>query len=134
MADIYGNKKGIKDSVLTELLSLYEVKIAPTELISQDLALRLADISEYINREISLYITRSGQIMSISIGSNESVELLPVDGRRGSNRLSGIRCVHTHPSGSSKLSGVDYSALKNNKFDAMITIGISSPDISNSLM
>lgn len=48
--------------------------------------------------------------------------------------MSGVRCVHTHPNGNPLLSGVDISALKNNRFDAMIAVGVTSPDISQSQM
>ena len=50
------------------------------------------------------------------------------------SRLSGVRCVHTHPGGNPNLSGVDISALKNNRFDAMVAIGVTSPDFTQSVM
>ena len=134
MREILGNKKGIRDSVLNELIALYDVQVPLGQLISAELALKLADITEFINREISLYISRSGQITNIVIGGNDSVELPAVEGRRGIGRLSGIRCVHTHPNGNPVLSGVDFSALKNNKFDAMVTIGVTAPDYTQSII
>ena len=75
MREILGNKKGIRDSVLNELIALYDVQVPLGQLISAELALKLADITEFINREISLYISRSGQITNIVIGGNDSVEL-----------------------------------------------------------
>ena len=102
------------------------------QLVSQELAVKLADITEYINREISVYITRSGQIIEIAVGDNATVELPSFSGRRGAGRLSGIRCIHTHPGGNPYLSGVDISALKNNKYDAMVAIGVVSPDFTKS--
>lgn len=132
MNEILGNKKGIRDSVLNELLTLYDMQVPLGQLISTELALKLADITEFIKREISLYISRSGQITNIVIGGNDSVELPAVEGRRGAGRLSGIRCVHTHPNGNPALSGVDFSALKSNKFDAMVTIGVTAPDYTQS--
>ena len=113
---------------------MYDVQVPLGQLISAELALKLADITEFINREISLYISRSGQITNIVIGGNDSVELPAVEGRRGIGRLSGIRCVHTHPNGNPVLSGVDFSALKNNKFDAMVTIGVTAPDYTQSII
>lgn len=132
MREISGNKKGIRDSVLAELQKLYDLQ--SPQLVSPELALKLADITEFINREISVYITRSGQIIEISIGDNATVELPTFSGRRGAGRLSGIRCVHTHPGGNPNLSGVDISALKNNKYDAMVAIGVASPDITQSTL
>ena len=128
MREIKGNIKGIRDSVIAELQKLYDMQ--SPQLVSQELAVKLADITEYINREISVYITRSGQIIEIAVGDNATVELPSFSGRRGAGRLSGIRCIHTHPGGNPYLSGVDISALKNNKYDAMVAIGVVSPDFT----
>ena len=130
MREIKGNIKGIRDSVIAELQKLYDMQ--SPQLVSQELAVKLADITEYINREISVYITRSGQIIEIAVGDNSTVELPSFSGRRGAGRLSGIRCIHTHPGGNPYLSGVDISALKNNKYDAMVAIGVVSPDFTKS--
>lgn len=130
MREIKGNIKGIRDSVIAELQKLYDMQ--SPQLVSQELAVKLADITEYINREISVYITRSGQIIEIAVGDNATVELPSFSGRRGAGRLSGIRCIHTHPGGNLYLSGVDISALKNNKYDAMVAIGVLSPDFTKS--
>ena len=130
MREIKGNIKGIRDSVIAELQKLYDMQ--SPQLVSQELAVKLADITEYINREISVYITRSGQIIEIAVGDNAAVELPSFSGRRGAGRLSGIRCIHTHPGGNPYLSGVDISALKNNKYDAMVAIGVVSPDFTKS--
>lgn len=130
MREIKGNIKGIRDSVIAELQKLYDMQ--SPQLVSQELAVKLADITEYINREISVYITRSGQIIEIAVGDNATMELPSFSGRRGAGRLSGIRCIHTHPGGNPYLSGVDISALKNNKYDAMVAIGVVSPDFTKS--
>ncbi len=130
MREIKGNIKGIRDSVIAELQKLYDMQ--SPQLVSQELAVKLADITEYINREISVYITRSGQIIEIAVGDNATVELPSFSGRRGAGRLSGIRCIHTHPDGNPYLSGVDISALKNNKYDAMVAIGVISPNFTKS--
>lgn len=130
MREIKGNIKGIRDSVIAELQKLYDMQ--SPQLVSKELAVKLADITEYINREISVYITRSGQIIEIAVGDNATVELPSFSGRRGAGRLSGIRCIHTHPGGNPYLSGVDISALKNNKYDAMVAIGVLSPDFTKS--
>lgn len=130
MREIKGNIKGIRDSVIAELQKLYDMQ--SPQLVSQELAVKLADVTEYINREISVYITRSGQIIEIAVGDNATVELPSFSGRRGARRLSGIRCIHTHPGGNPYLSGVDISALKNNKYDAMVAIGVVSPDFTKS--
>lgn len=134
MKEILGNLKGLRNSVIEELKTVYDIKLSSGQLLTVELALKLADITEFINREISVYINRSGQIISVAVGNNESVDLPNADGRRKQTRLNGIRCVHTHPNGNSALSGVDISALKNNRFDAMIAVGVTSPDYTQSMI
>ena len=96
--------------------------------------MRMADVTDFINREVSVYLSRSGQVLAVAVGNDQSVELPPVEGRRGTSRLSGVRCVHTHPNGNANLSGVDISALKKNRFDAMVAIGVTSPNFSESVL
>lgn len=132
--NIYGNLKGIRNSVIEELKTLYELRLDAGQLVTAELALKLADITDFINREVSVYISRSGQVLAVAVGDDQSVELPPIEGRRGVSRLSGVRCIHTHPNGNPALSGVDISALKNNRFDAMVAIGVTSPDFAQSTL
>ena len=132
--EIYGNLKGIRNSVIDELKTFYDIRIEGGSLLNTELAMRMADVTDFINREVSVYLSRSGQVLAVAVGNDQSVELPPVEGRRGTSRLSGVRCVHTHPNGNPKLSGVDISALKNNRFDAMVAIGVTSPNFSESVL
>lgn len=132
MKEILGNLKGIRNSVIEELQTFYDIKIESGQLLNTGLALKMADVTEFINREVSVYINRSGQVVSVAVGDSETVDLPNVDSRRKNSRLNGIRCVHTHPNGNPDLSGIDISALKSNRFDAMIAIGVTSPDYTQS--
>lgn len=132
--EIYGKLKGIRNSVIDELKTFYDIRIEGGSLLNTELALRMADVTDFINREVSVYLSRSGQVLAVAVGNDQSVELPPVEGRRGTSRLSGVRCVHTHPNGNPNLSGVDISALKNNRFDAMVAIGVTSPNFSESVL
>ena len=62
-------------------------------------------------------------MVDIAIGDDKSVTLQALNRRRGVDRLSGIRCIHTHPNGSTSLSGVDVSSLLTLRFDGMGVIG-----------
>lgn len=86
----------------------------------------MAELTEKINREIAVYIDRKGNITDISIGDSSTVSLPSFEGRRNLSRLSGIRCVHTHPSGGGMVSVVDLSSMKNLRLDAMIAIGVKN--------
>ena len=101
---IYGNKEGIRDSLLAKLETLYDIEIpaevfAPAELLDV-----LAAFTCAINREISIYVSRSGEVLDITIGGVSSVELKDMHLRRNTKRLSMVRCIHTHPGGNPQLS------------------------------
>ena len=132
--EIYGNLKGIRNSVIEELKTFYDLRLESGQLVTAELGARMADVTDFINREVSVYISRSGQVLAVAVGDDQSVELPPIEGRRGSSRLSGVRCVHPHPNGNPALSGVDISALKNNRFDAMVAIGVAAPDFTQSTL
>ena len=127
---INGNIQSIKDVLLNELDALIDKRYPPRELIPQELALTVARISAQINREISVLLNRRGFIVDISIGDSSTVSLPQLAQRRGSMRLSGIRCIHTHPSGGGLLSSVDVATLQKLKLDVMLAVGIKDGEPS----
>ena len=88
-------------------------------------AIQMAKITSAINREVNIFLDRKGNVLSVSVGDSNTVTLPDLPGRRGSGRLSGIRCIHTHPGGNSQLSGIDLSALRSHKYDLMAAIGVN---------
>lgn len=125
LININGNIQSIKDRLLNELEELFDKKYGSRELVPVELAETIARISHEINREISVLINRRGIVVDISIGDSGTVSLPQLDSRRGKNRLSAIRCIHTHPGGSGMLSQVDISTLQKLRLDVMLAMGIS---------
>ena len=99
MREINGNIKGLKEVVLNELRQIYELEVPVAQLLTEELGEKLARLTMTTGREISVFLSRAGQVLSISLGSSNTVELPQLEGRRGTDRLCGIRCLHTHPSG-----------------------------------
>ena len=121
---IHANIEGVRDSMLSQLRQLYQYQVEEDAFLPHDLAKFLAQASCALNREIALYITRDGEIVDVSIGTDRDVELRDYRLRRNPNRLSGVRCVHTHPNGDGRLSDVDLSALRAFRYDAMASLGV----------
>ena len=121
-----GNTEGIRASVLARLDSLYGFETEEDEFLPRELMKILAEISCAINREIAVYITRDGEIVSVAVGTDCDVELTDYRLRRNAERLSYVRCVHTHPDGDGRLSDVDLSALKIFRYDAMTAVGVKN--------
>lgn len=122
---IYGNTKGIKRVILEELERL-EGDYDRTLLIDREVLSYICQLTEKLNREISVFISRGGRILAIGIGDSTTVPLANVSKKRGDKRLNGVRVIHTHPNGVSHLSNVDISALKANRFDCMCAVGVKN--------
>lgn len=121
---IYGNKEGIRDSMLAQMETLYDLDLTGEIFAPRELLDVLAAFTTAINREISIYVSRSGSILDITIGNLNSVELKDMHLRRNNRRLSMVRCIHTHPGGNPQLSDVDISSLRAMRFDAMAAVGV----------
>ena len=120
-----GNLTGIKSAMLDRLKSLYDFKQGLDEFASFELLSELCACSGEINREISVYISRDGSIVDVSVGDSAKVSMPSMRLVRNEDRLRGVRCIHTHPSGDGRLSGVDLGTLRSMKLDCMAAVGVS---------
>lgn len=120
---IYGNIEGIRESLLKEMETLYDLQLEENEFAPAPLCELMARYTCMINREISIYLSRSGEVLDITVGALDSVELKDMRRRRNVKRLSMVRCIHTHPGGDAHLSDVDLSSLRSMRFDAMAAVG-----------
>ena len=120
---VHGNLEGVRDSLIETLRALYEVEVDEDAFLPRELMQTLAKLTGQLNREIALYITRDGEVVDVSVGTDRDVELRDYRLRRNAQRLSCVRCVHTHPNGDGRLSDVDLSALRAFRYDAMVAIG-----------
>ena len=133
MFEIHGNTQGIRKTELAKLQSLYLTELGPEEFLTADLAYALAAMTALLDREIAVYLSRSGEVIDIVIGEVDTVELPEYRMRRRMNALSRVRVIHTHPSGSAKLSALDLTALSSLMLDAICALGIcthASPFLS----
>lgn len=121
---VNGNTEGVRQSAIERLRQLYDMRVEGDCFAPQELIERIAEFTALCNREVSVYISRDGRIMDITVGGPESVPLKSLRLRRNPGRLSMIRCIHTHPEGAPHLSGVDRQALRSMNFDAMAAVSV----------
>jgi GTP-binding protein HflX len=124
---IYGNIDGVKNSILNKLESASEIRLSKDCILSEELVDILVQVTKALDREVSASIDRKGNIISLAIGDSSTVELPIIDIREG--RLSGVKIIHTHPNGNSRLSALDMSALLKLKLDCIVAIGIKDKEI-----
>lgn len=118
---ILGNIEGIRNSLLSKLEDIYEIKIPKYNILTEELCEILCYATSIINREISVAVDRKGNIISIAIGDSSTVEMPVINLKE--KKLSAVRIIHTHPNGNSNLSAIDLSALTNLKLDCIAAIG-----------
>ncbi|MBK5242714.1 GTPase HflX [Clostridium sp.] len=124
---IYGNIDGVKNSILNKLESASELRLSKDSILSEELVDILVQVTKALDREVSASIDRKGNIISLAIGDSSTVELPIIDIKEG--RLSGVKIIHTHPNGNSRLSALDMSALLKLKLDCIVAIGIKDKEI-----
>jgi len=118
-----GNTANIKKNILQQLEILEEESFPRHLLVSPELAARLAVITHAIDREVAVYLDRHGKVNEVMLGDSNTTLLIKTQIRRSTSRLSGLRCIHTHPGGDSTLSKPDISCLYECYLDAIVAIG-----------
>jgi GTP-binding protein HflX len=122
--EIHGNTSGIRDVVLTEMLGLYDLSMSADEFLSNEVCDRLVQFTSLINREVLIYVSRAGSIEDVRVGDDHSVHMEEMRLVRNIDRLSGVRCIHTHPNETGYLSDVDIGSLNALRLDAMCAVGV----------
>ena len=133
LPQVHGDLTGIRKNIIDSLQAFYTLSIPYGQIITTEIAEQMLVITDQINREVAVYINRRGQVVSVSIGSVSTIDLPYVEGRKSEFRLSGIRCIHTHPGVSNQLSGPDLSALKAMRYDIMVALSQSNKNIESSV-
>jgi GTP-binding protein HflX len=94
---VTGNTQGLKASEIKALERLYRRRVAPTDVVSPELATQLAAQTAELHRQVGVLIDRRGAIQHVMVGDASKI-VLPDFGRirGGSGRFRGLRLVHTH--------------------------------------
>ncbi|MDP4176855.1 MAG: GTPase HflX [Bacillota bacterium] len=121
---IYGNVEGIRNFTLNKLEKAYELFVDKDSLLSEELINLIAEITIEIGREVSIAVDRRGKVINAAIGDSSTVEIPIINIKE--KRLSGVRIIHTHPNGSSRLSALDKNALIKLKLDCMAAIAVNT--------
>src|ERR1043165_1155995 len=97
MRSLHGNTHGLKPNQLRRIENLYRRRIAPHQIVSQEFARQLSELSHETNRQIGALIDRKGYVEYVMVGDARRIEM--PDFRRvrvAGDRFRGLRCIHTH--------------------------------------
>jgi GTPase len=108
------------------LQHIYRRKVPAQQIVTQELARYLCELSLDMTRQVGVLIDRKGNIVSVMVGDHKSI-FLPDLGRYrvAANRLRGLRYVHTHLRGE-PLTPDDMADLAHLRFDVMVAIGVGA--------
>jgi GTP-binding protein HflX len=119
---LHGNLIGLKKSQINGLERLYRRRVPVEEVISDELAWRMTELSEETGRQVGVLIGRSGAVEYVIVGDERSL-LIPElsDFPLGRKLLRGLRLVHTHLRGEA-VTGDDLTDLSLLRFDLVAAL------------
>ena len=100
---INGNTQGIRQALLEQMETMQQIECERDEFLPEELMRQLARYTGLLGREISVYLSRGGDVLDVTVGDAQTVSLANINTRRSLTRLAGVRCIHTHPGGDSTL-------------------------------
>jgi GTP-binding protein HflX len=123
---VTGNTQGLKASEIKALERLYRRRVAPTDIVSPELATQLATQAAELHRQVGVLIDRRGAIQHVMVGDASKI-VLPDFGRirGGSGRFRGLRLVHTHLRGEA-LTRDDLTDLALLRLDVVAAITVDA--------
>jgi len=123
IASLYGKLTGLKGSQIYALERIYRRRLRD-ELITAELGKYLAQVSDEINRQVGVLISRRGKVTHVIVGDAKGIFIPPLEefpiGRKA---LRGLRFVHTHLN-NEPLNQDDLTDLALLRFDVMAAIGM----------
>src|SRR5215210_2699193 len=124
--EVTGNLTGLKASEVKALERLYRRRVAPTDIVSSELAAQLAQQSAELHRQVGVLIDRRGAIEHVIVGDASKIVLPDVGRMRGGQgRFRGLRLVHTHLRGEA-LTRDDLTDLALLRLDAVAAITVDA--------
>jgi GTP-binding protein HflX len=124
ISNIEGNVQGLKPNQIHRLEKLYKRRIPPHQIVTQEFARQLSEISREISRQVGVLVNRAGYVEHVVVGNYRSIILPDLKrSRMGAERFRGLRCLHTHLSGEG-LTQDDLTDLALLRLDLMASIDV----------
>src|SRR5881398_2004087 len=124
MRTLHGNTQGLKANQLRRIEKLYQRRIPPHQIVTQEFARQLSELSHEARRQIGALIDRKGYVEYVMVGDARRIEMPDFKRVRvAGDRFRGLRCVHTHLRGE-ELTRDDLTDLALLRLDLMAAIEV----------
>lgn len=126
ISNIDGNLQGLKPNQIHRLEKLSKRRIPPRQIVTQEFARQMSEVSHEIHRQIGVLVNRNGYVEHVVVGNARSIVLPDLKRvRMGADRFRGLRCLHTHLAGEG-LTQDDLTDLALLRLDLMAAIDVRS--------
>ena len=124
ISNVTGFTKGLKHNQIKRIERLATRRVPAADIVSQELARQMCEISHETGRQIGVLLNRKGQVEYVMVGNAKSIEM-PDFGRSrvSTDRFRGLRCVHTHLQ-NEKLTQDDLTDLALLRLDLMSIVQV----------
>jgi GTP-binding protein HflX len=124
ISSVTGFTQGLKHNQLRRIERLSTRRVPPAEIVSQELARQMSELSLETGRQIGVLINRKGQIEYVMVGNAKQIEMPDFGRSRAAvERFRGLRCIHTHLQ-DEKLTQDDLTDLALLRLDLMSIIQV----------
>jgi GTP-binding protein HflX len=124
ISELHGKTYGLKADQLRRLRNLYRRRVPRNQLVSQDFARALCEISFDTGRQVGTLVDRSGRVQYVAVGDAFQVEMPDFKRvRGGAGRFRGLRCILTHLRGE-PLTRDNLTDLALLRLDAMVALRV----------
>jgi len=124
---------GLKSEQIKRIGQLYRRRCPPENILTQELARQLTELSREINRQIGILVSRQGEIAYVIVGSHRDIVIPNLDGFRSSSvRFKGLRLIHTHINGGG-LTTDDLADLAILRLDLVCAVGVGRDGLAGHL-
>ncbi|HMW00517.1 MAG TPA: GTPase HflX, partial [Acidobacteriota bacterium] len=90
ISTLEGNTLGLKANQIKRLEKLYQRRLSPRALVTQEFARQLTEISSEIRRQIGVLINRQGQVEYVIVGDAKGIVIPDLKRHRtGQGRFRG---------------------------------------------
>jgi len=97
ISNVTGFTQGLKHNQIRRIERLATRRVPPDQIVSQELARQMSELSNETGRQIGVLLDRKGHVEYVMVGNAKQIEM-PDFGRTraATDRFRGLRCVHTH--------------------------------------
>jgi len=124
ISNVTGFTQGLKHNQIRRIERLATRRVPPDQIVSQELARQMSELSNETGRQIGVLLDRKGHVEYVMVGNAKQIEM-PDFGRTraATDRFRGLRCVHTHLQ-NEKLTQDDLTDLALLRLDLMSIIQV----------